>query len=289
MQTISILIPLQQYHIQADLYLNTRTHPIVIMAHGLGGEKSCGLDLYVQEYIRQGYSVCCFDHRGFGQSTGKYKNLVDDKSQIQDWQTVIDYLKQKNSIDEKDMILWGYSFSGAHVLTLASKKKYRAVIANFPHVDGIASLAGYPIHYMIPATCLAITDIIYNLFGKVKNIKVVAKNRFAVLSGNDCYNGYYSLIPQNQNWDNQVPARIMATIALYRPITVAHKIESPTLIIGAIKDSLIPISKTRATANKSSYIQYAEYNCGHFDLFHEPFMTRIKTQHQKFLGNISNL
>ncbi len=288
MQKKNILIPLQQYYIQADLYLNTKTSPIIIMAHGLGGEKSCGLDLYVQEYIRQGYSICCFDHRGFGQSTGKYKNLVDGKSQIKDWETVINYLKQELSLVEKDMILWGYSFSGAHVLTLASKQKYHAVIANFPHVDGIASLAGYPIQYMIPATFLAITDIIFSLFGKAKNIKVVAKNRFAILSGEDCYNGYYSLISKNQHWDNQVPARIVATIALYRPITVAHKIASPTLIVGAIKDSLIPISRTRATAKKSNNIQYFEEDCGHFDLFHEPFMTQIQTQHRKFLGNIFN-
>lgn len=286
MQIKNVLIPLDQYQIQADIYLNTKAVPMIVMAHGLGGEKSCALDLYINHYLELGYSVCCFDHRGFGKSTGKYKNLVDKQSQLKDWQTMIDYLKNEYQLTEQDLILWGYSFSGGHVLTLASQKKYYAVIANFPHVDGVASLANYPIQYMLPATFLAISDLIYSLFGQVKNIKVVSQNRFAILSGKDCYDGYYSLIPEQQHWDNQVPARIVATIAFYRPIAIAHKIQCPTLIIGAKQDSLIPISRTRKTAQQSKQIQYFEYNCGHFDLFHQPFMHDIQKQYIRFLSDL---
>ena len=241
MQIKNIFIPLEHYKIQADLYLQDHVAPMIIMAHGLGGEKSCALDLYINDYAKQGYNVCCFDHRGFGESTGQYKNLVDKTSQLQDWRTVIAYLKKELHLKEQELILWGYSFSGGHVLSLASEQKYRAVIANFPHVDGIASLAGYPIPYMLPATCLAVADLFLSIFGRSKPIKVVAKNRFAILSGKDCYDGYYSLIQKGQHWDNQVPARIVATIAFYRPIAIAHKIETPTFIVGATQDSLIPI------------------------------------------------
>lgn len=286
MQKKSVLIPLDGYQIQADLYLSDNRSPIIVMAHGLGGDKSCALDLYINDYLKQGYSVCCFDHRGFGKSTGKYKNLVDKSSQLKDWKTVINYLKNEFTFTEQDLVLWGYSFSGGHVLTLASENKYHAVIANFPHVDGLASLATYPIQYMLPATFLALTDLFYSLFGQVKNIKVVSKSRFAILSGKDCYDGYYSLIPKDQHWDNKVPARIVATIAFYRPIAIAHKIKSPTLIIGAKLDSLIPISRTRKASKESEYIQYFEENCGHFDLFHEPFIHSIQDQHTKFLNSI---
>ena len=286
MQIKNVFIPLEHYKIQADLYLQDQTAPMIVMAHGLGGEKSCALDLYINDYVEQGYNVCCFDHRGFGESTGQYKNLVDKTSQLQDWQTVIAYLKKELNLTEQQLILWGYSFSGGHVLSLASEQKYRAVIANFPHVDGIASLAGYPIPYMLPATCLAVADLFLSIFGHTKHIKVVAKSRFAILSGKDCYDGYYSLIPQGQHWDNQVPARIVATIAFYRPIAVAHKIETPTLIVGATQDSLIPISSTRKTAKKSKFIQYHEENCGHFDLFHSPFLQNIQARHHQFLNTL---
>ncbi|KGT47866.1 MULTISPECIES: alpha/beta hydrolase [Acinetobacter] len=286
MQIKNILIPIESFHIQADLYINNKDLPFVIMAHGLGGDKSCALDLYIQAYLEQGYNICCFDHRGFGKSSGKYKNLVDKNSQLKDWKAVIQYIKDEFNLTEKDLILWGYSFSGGHVLTLASEQNYRAVIANFPHVDGLASLCKYPIQYLLPATFLALTDMCYRVFGKAKNMSVVAKNRFAVLSGKDCYDGYYSLIPENQHWDNQVPARIVLTIPFYRPIAISHKIQTPTLIVGAKQDSLIPISRTRKTAQKSGHIEYFEEECGHFDLFHQPFMNRIQSQHFRFLQQL---
>ena len=282
----NVCIPLDQYQIQADLYLQEESSPMIIMAHGLGGDKSCALDLYINFYTEKGYSVCCFDHRGFGDSTGKYKNLVDKNSQILDWKTVINYLKKEFNLTEGDLILWGYSFSGAHVLTLASEMNYQAVIANFPHVDGMASVIKYPPLYLIPAVCLAATDLVFGLFGRTKNMKVVSRNRFAVLSGKDSYEGYHSLIPPDQYWDNEVPARIMATIGLYRPIAVAHRIQCPTLIIGAKNDSLIPITSTRKTAQKSKNIQYVEESCGHFELFHRGVMTNIQKQHIEFLAGL---
>ena len=285
MNTQEIFIPIQNYTIQADLYEGfSEQKNVIVMAHGLGGEKKAGLLDFAQFYAEQGYSVCIFDHRGFGQSTGKIKNLVDKNSQIEDWKTVVHYLKNQFQILASNMILWGYSFSGGHVLTLASKQNYKAIIANFPHIDGLASLALYPKKYLIPATLLSLQDLAYATINRVKTMPVVAQNRFAILAGEDCFDGYKSIIPQNLHWENAVPARIVATIGLYRPITTAQIIESPTFIVGATNDSLIPIQATRKTAKKIKNGYYFEEQCGHFDLFHEPFKKRILDQHLKFLG-----
>lgn len=290
MNITELYIPIEQYQIQADLYLPepaTTNNQIILMAHGLGGEKSCGLHLFAEAYVKLGYQVCVFDHRGFGQSKGKVKNLVDKNSQIQDWQAVIDYLKNQYALTESQIILWGYSFSGAHVLTLASEKPYKAVISNFPHVDGLASLTLYPKKYLMPATMIALQDLMLAPFNKVKTLPVVAKDRFAILSGEDCYEGYQSLIPAGQPWDNAVPARIVATIGMYRPTTVAHKISCPTLVAGAANDSLIPISATRKLAEKLQNGRYEEYPCGHFDLFHAPYHSQLVQLHQEFLQQLN--
>lgn len=281
----SILIPLNQDLIQADLYdesCSTETD-VIIMAHGLGGEKACGLEYFAQFYSALGYRVCMFDHRGYGASKGPVKHLVDKTSQLHDWTAVIEYLKRELKIQEDRMILWGYSFSGGHVLTLAAKKRYKAIISNFPHVDGLASLTLYPKKYLLPATLLALQDLAFARFGKVKTMPVVSKDRFAILAGDDCYAGYHSIIPKHLQWDNAVPARIIATIGLYRPITTAHQIRSPTFVIGAKQDSLIPIKATRKLANKIENGQYLEVDCGHFDLFHAPFQDDILLAHQQFL------
>ena len=162
------------------------------------------------------------------------------------------------------------------------------MIANFPHVDGLASVTKFPLTKLLPAGKLAIQDLLYSTVGKVKTMPVVAQDRFAVLSGRDCYDGYYSIIPDSTQWDNQVPARIIATIGLYRPIATAHKITTPTLLIGAKNDSLIPIKATRKTAKQSDAIEYMELDCGHFDLFHSPFINQIQQRQKLFLSNITN-
>jgi uncharacterized protein len=286
MKNQELMISHGQYQIQVDLYIheemNTNT-PMIIMAHGLGGEKSFGLNKFAEFYANLGYQVCVFDHSGFGLSSGAVKNLVDKSSQISDWKAVIDYLGSTYHIPKTNMILWGYSFSGAHVLTLASEQKFKAVIANFPHADGLASLTLYPKKYLLPATMLAMQDIVLARFGKVKTMPVVSSDRFAVLAGEDCYKGYLELIPQSLTWDNEVPARIIATVGLYRPTTVVHQITCPVFIAGAEQDSLIPIQATRKLAKKLKYGVYHEYSCGHFGLFHSPIHEQLLNAHQAFL------
>ncbi|WP_171334465.1 alpha/beta hydrolase [Acinetobacter stercoris] len=283
-----IWIDIEEYKIQADLYQPSPTdrNHIIIMAHGLGGEKSCGLTPFVQFYLSLGYDVCVFDHRGFGESSGAIKNLVDKNSQIQDWKTVIHHLKEHYSYSEKHMILWGYSFSSAHILMLASQTEYKGIISNFPHVDGLASLKLYPKKYLLVATLLSLIDLTLAPFGKVKTMPVVNKNRFAILAGQDCYRGYLSIIPKNIQWDNRVPARIIAYIGFYRPTIYVHKIESSVLVLAAENDSLIPLSATQKMAKKIKNGQYHEITCGHFDLFHEPYHRQILQLHQQFLASL---
>ena len=284
MNVRKITLPIDSYNIQADLYDQiSQGADLILMAHGLGGEKSCQLDHFAKFYHELGYRVCVFDHRGFGESTGKVKHLVDKTSQLKDWETVIQYLNQNLQIPTSQMILWGYSFSGGHVLTLAAKQNFKAIISNFPHVDGLASLTLYPKRYLLAATLCAMQDLALARIGKVKTMPVVAKDRFAILAGEDCYEGYHSIIPDDVQWDNAVPARIVAMIGLYRPTANAHHIQSPTLVLGATQDSLIPIKATRKLEKKLKYGQYLEINCGHFDLFHHPFQETILQAHKAFL------
>lgn len=281
----SIFIPCTKGKIQADLYGDFKQpQDTILMAHGLGGEKICGLTEFAEYYHSLGYQVCVFDHRGFGESSGVVKYLVDKNSQLSDWNTVIQYLKQQLNLDAEHLILWGYSFSGAHALSLSAQQSFKAVIANFPHVDGLASLTLYPKKYLLPATLLAAKDLLAMRFGQAQYIPIVAKNSVAVLGGADCYDGYHSLIPEHMAWENEVPARIIATIGLYRPIQEVRKIRHPVLLIGAKNDSLIPIQSTRKTAKRIKQSTYAEENCGHFDLFHEPYRSRILKEHVQFLS-----
>lgn len=59
-------------------------------------------------------------------SGGSPRNLLLVKEQLEDYRTVIAYARRYDSFDPKKIVLWGSSFSGGHVIKLASEAR-RAV------------------------------------------------------------------------------------------------------------------------------------------------------------------
>ncbi|MFX5701388.1 alpha/beta hydrolase, partial [Acinetobacter baumannii] len=62
-----------------------------------------------------------FDYRYFGDSEGQPRQLLDIKSQLEDWKAAIAYARSLPNIDKNKIILWGSSFSGGHVLATAAQ------------------------------------------------------------------------------------------------------------------------------------------------------------------------
>ena len=81
--------------------------PIVVMAHGLGSLRTMGLDAYASRFAAAGYAVLVFDYRGFGDSTGEPRNLVNRKRQREDWRAAIAYARALPGVDPAQVILWG--------------------------------------------------------------------------------------------------------------------------------------------------------------------------------------
>ena len=40
--------------------------PLIVMAHGFGGLKNCGLEPFAELFANNGFAVLLFDYRGFG-------------------------------------------------------------------------------------------------------------------------------------------------------------------------------------------------------------------------------
>lgn len=56
----------------AWLYLpdQRKPHPVIVMAHGLGGTREMRLDVYVEKFCAAGCACLVFDYRHFGASEG---------------------------------------------------------------------------------------------------------------------------------------------------------------------------------------------------------------------------
>lgn len=98
-------------------------NPTVIFCHGDGGNIS-DFQSIIKPFADAGYGLVLFDYRGFGNSSGQ----TGEKGVYTDLNTVIEYLKRTQHLNEKRMVLWGYSFGGAVATEVAAHKKFMGVI-----------------------------------------------------------------------------------------------------------------------------------------------------------------
>ncbi|SGY65933.1 BQ5605_C004g02607 [Microbotryum silenes-dioicae] len=67
--------------------------PCVVIGHGLGAFKLMRLDAYAETFQKAGYSALAFDYRGFGESTGSPRQILDWNAQQEDWKVVLEYTR----------------------------------------------------------------------------------------------------------------------------------------------------------------------------------------------------
>lgn len=277
--------------LDARLYLpdTGKKSPVIIMAHGFGARMDWGLHPFADTFANEGCAVLMFDYRGFGNSEGDVRRLVYHKHHTDDYHAAIKFAKTLPNVHNAKIILWGTSFSGGHVLTVASEDTSVAgVIAQVPFVDGIATAFNLPPKNILYGLWYGSIDFIMSIFNaKPVTIPMVATpDTFAAMNTPECYEGYMNLVPPEARDENWCPARVCLTLPLYRPIAKVDKIACPVCIIGARNDSLIPIKAVEKTANKIKNVDFHVLSCGHFDPYAgEMFEENIQIQ-KRFLKTI---
>ena len=128
--------------IEAWVYLpeGDGPHPAVVMAHGIGGIKAGGLAPFAERFRDEGFAAIAFDYRNFGGSGGQPREALSVPRQREDYSTVIGWAVEQPYIDPRQIIAWGTSFAGMHVVELAvSDTRLTAAIAQAPLTDGLAA------------------------------------------------------------------------------------------------------------------------------------------------------
>lgn len=244
----------------------------IVMAHGLGGTRDAGLEPFAERFAEQGYHVVLFDYRHFGASDGQPRQLLSVGKQLADWKAAVAHTRRLPGVDAQRIGLWGTSFSGGHVITLAANDPgIAATVSQNPMVDGLAATLNVGAYAglgrLLRFTAYALANQSRALLGlsPVTFPIAAAEGGFGALASHDSER-YLRFTPPT--WRNEMTARVMLTLASYRPIAKARRIQKPLLLQACMKDSVCPVGATLKLARKVGPLaQVRQYPIGHFDIY----------------------
>lgn len=284
----------QQTTCSAEMWLPTQTPagqrpPVIVMAHGFGGLKHWGLPAFAERFVQAGFAVVRFDYRGFGQSGGQPRRVVDGKEHVKDWLSAIDAISQRPEVDGQRLGIWGTSYSGGQVLVAGAERPQvvKAVSSQVPFVSGLSSGLKYPIKYQPMATWYALRDLMRSDDEEPVYVPVIAESgEFAALICDECHEGYKKLVPLADQQDpatNRVAARVFMSLPFWFPGHRAKDIAAPTLIVAAENDGLIPVGKVREVAQTLKNGEYVELKgADHFSPYSGPAFEDVVARQTAF-------
>ncbi len=268
----------------------TSATPAVVMAHGFGSPRALRLYAYAERFAAAGYAVVVFDYRGFGDSEGEPRQLLDISMQHDDWIAALAFSRSLPGIDATKIVAWGTSFGGGHVLTVAGRgERLAAVIAQVPHVSGPAAVRATGFAASMRIAPYAIRDQINALMGRrpVYVPLVGRPGELGIMTTPDALPGLEKLMVDSNlsegAYREDVAARIGLKIGLYSPRRAAANITCPTLIQIAENDAITPRAVAEKVASRIKQATVRTYDCSHFDPYVEPTFSNVIADQLNFL------
>ena len=224
--------------------------PVVVLAPGLGAERSFGYPAVAERFADAGYAALCFDYRGFGASDGD-SQVVSPAAQRADYAAAIDRARRVDAVG-RELILWGASLSAAHALTLAADRTdVDAVIGVAPMLDGRAIARRRGARYLLRAGVAGVRDLIGTRFGRGRAVPIVGDAAdLAAITEPGTKRGYLDLVDRDSEWRNETAARSLLRVARYRPVERLAEIHAPTLLVTGTDDPIVE-SETVADAGET--------------------------------------
>ncbi|RZI94571.1 MAG: alpha/beta fold hydrolase [Microbacterium sp.] len=267
-----------------------RAVPVVVMAHGFGAVRALRLYAYAEEFAAAGYAVAVFDYRGFGDSAGTPRQVLDVPMQHQDWRAALAYARALPGIDPERVVAWGTSFAGGHVISVAGQSEpLAAIIAQVPHVSGPAAVRATGLLPSLRVGVVGIRDQIGAWFrrGPVYVNAAGHPGETAVMTSPDAMPGMNKLIAESGlrlgDYPTTVAARIVLKIGFYSPKKWARRVTCPALVQIVDTDAITPQHVAEATAARMAAPTVRVYSGGHFDPYVEPMFTTAIADQLAFL------
>ncbi|CAB4942416.1 unannotated protein [freshwater metagenome] len=261
--------------------------PCVVMAHGFSATRDDRLPAFAERFAEAGMAALVFDYRHFGASGGHPRQLLDVGRQHDDYRAAVAYARGLDGIDPERIALWGSSFSGGHVVAVAAgDPRLAAVVSQAPFADGVAAVALVPPKNLARLTVDGLRDRLGALAGRPPHLipAVAEPGGYAAMTAPEAAPGFASITGEGSRWENAFAARLMLTMALYRPVRSAPSVQAPLLVCVCDEDATTPPAPAVKMGETAPRGEVVRYPIGHFSIYvGEPFERAVADQ-TAFLG-----
>ena len=260
--------------------------PCVVMAHGFAATRDDGLPAYAQRFTEAGLAVLLFDYRHFGASGGQPRQLIHVGRQHEDYHAAIRCARHLDGVDPDRIVLWGASFSGGHVIAVAAgDSRVAAVISQVPFADGLIGTWQTPLPTLLGLVAAGVQDAAGSLRGRPPHLvpAIARPGQVAVITDPEAEPGMRALVGADSQWRNEVIARTLLTLPLYRPGRRARRLGMPVLVCVAEADRTTPPGPAARIAERAPHGELRRYPTGHFDVFQGETFTQVINDQVDFL------
>jgi dienelactone hydrolase len=264
--------------------------PVVVMAHVLGAVRETGLEPFARRFAEAGVRALAFDYRYFGASTGEPRQLLDIRCQLDDWRAAIAYARSVGGVDPDRVAIWGASFSGAHVITMAAEdSRVAAAVAQSPMADGVAALRAFRPGRLARALIAGARDEWAHLRGRppVYIPLVGPPGATAALTTDDAMTGYVgNLVPEVTTWQNRYTPRLNLRFPLYRPVRGAKRIGCPIQVAVCDRDTVTFPEPAARVAELAPRGEARHYDSDHYEIYVGDVFEQAVAHQTEFLRRI---
>ncbi len=260
--------------------------PVVVMAHGFTATREESLAPFAGRFAEAGIATLAFDYRGFGDSAGEERQVLSIGRQLEDVASAIAFVRGLDGIDPARVALWGSSFGGGLTLeTAARDHSLSCAIAQVPFSEGPAMLGAVPPANAMRLTAKALSDIRARRRGSARVMVPAAgpPDTLAAMTSEDALPGFEAIKGPASKHENRVAAAIAVEALLWRPGKKAGRIECPLLVQVADRDLDTPPGPAARAAARAPRGELRRYDCGHFDVYLEPWFDRVVSDQVDFL------
>lgn len=251
------------------------------MAHGFSLTRHDGLPPYAERLAEAGAAVVVFDHRHLGDSGGEPRQRFRTHEQREDWRSAVSHARGLELVDPARIVLWGFSFSGGHVVeTALADPRVAAVLALCPMVDGLARALATPPALSAWLTPRALADRL----GRHNLVPVTGQpGAHAAMTLPGEADGFAASVPPGSPWRNEISPAVFLSVATIRPVTKARRLRVPLWVGLGERDVSVSARAVRRLADRAPQGELHRYPYDHFGAFLGDGPERVATDQVDFL------